>query len=206
MQAKSLLTVFGGLLTAGAALMGLAEEPYVQASGNCYLDTEYCPNKDTCVEVDFEITDTSTTQPRVFGVEDSSSLSCVFYVNGSKKWAYSIKDGGVSGVAMTDADTARHTVILDSYNNVFYLITGVSPTRTRRFPRRARSKASIRFICSARTPEPTTTVRRRRRFTARRFTKRASCSTISVHVSATAFPDFAIRCRAFSSMRMKTVH
>lgn len=123
MLTKSFVTVFGGLLTAGAALMGLAEEPYVQASGNCYLDTEYYPNKDTCVEVDFEITDTSTTQPRVFGVEHTSSLSCVFYVNGNKKWAYSIKDGGVSGVAMTDADTARHTVILDSYNSKFYLIT-----------------------------------------------------------------------------------
>lgn len=108
----------------------LAEDAYLQSSGANYLDTDYCANADSRIEVDFQFLDIGTTQPRVFGVENAETLCPVVYVNGSKNFAWSYKDKSISGNVMMAADTARHTVIIDAYHDKTYLVTGAATNYT----------------------------------------------------------------------------
>jgi len=93
-----------------------ADSAFVQTTGDNYIVTDYYPNPNTRIEVDFQLDETANvSQPRIFATRtaDANYLSCVLYVNGKKNWAYSMKDGDVSGIVIGAADTDRHTFVLD---------------------------------------------------------------------------------------------
>ncbi len=91
-------------------------DAYLKSDGTQAIVTDYYPNPDTRIEVDFKLDDTANVaQPRIFAThkKDENYLSCALYVNNSKNWAYSMKDGDISGVVVGAADTRRHTFVLD---------------------------------------------------------------------------------------------
>ena len=91
-------------------------DAYLKSDGTQAIVTDYYPNPDTRIEVDFQLDDTANVdQPRIFAThtKDENYLSCALYVNNSKNWAYSMKDGDISGVVVGAADTRRHTFVLD---------------------------------------------------------------------------------------------
>ncbi len=91
-------------------------DAYLKSDGTQAIVTDYYPNPDTRIEVDFKLDDTANVdQPRIFAThkKDENYLSCALYVNGSKNWAYSMKDGDIDGVVVGAADTRRHTFVLD---------------------------------------------------------------------------------------------
>ena len=91
-------------------------DAYLKSDGTQAIVTDYYPNPDTRIEVDFKLDDTANVdQPRIFATnkKDENYLSCALYVNNSKNWAYSMKDGAIYGVVVGAADTRRHTFVLD---------------------------------------------------------------------------------------------
>ena len=110
------MLLLAGVLVAGRA-SATDDTCYVESTAGTYIDTGYYPCPETKIEVDFQFTDATTTQQRVFGIEDQNSLSSVFYINSLKIFTFSHKDGSVVGIQTgLTADTGRHTAILDAYN------------------------------------------------------------------------------------------
>ncbi len=104
-------------------------DAYLKSDGTQAIVTDYTPNPDTRIEVDFKLNSTdNVSQPRIFAsrAASSDSLSCVLYVNNAKNFAFSLNDGDVSGIPMTAADTGRHTFILDSPADKALLVTGTT--------------------------------------------------------------------------------
>ena len=119
---------FCGVMAVGLALAAYGEDPYVESAGNAVIETNYCPNGDTCVELDFQLTETSGER-YLFGVGDDMVKSYVGVL--SSDFIYSWRNESSSGsTAKTGvaADMARHTVVLDSYNGTFKLLTGGETT------------------------------------------------------------------------------
>ena len=104
MQVKSLLTAFGGLLTAGAALTGSAAEPYVQSDGTQAILTDYRATDTTCLEVEYEYvaveankyvcgargdTDGGASTMKLnccVGHQGSKAVMYAFHVNKNNRW------------------------------------------------------------------------------------------------------------------------
>lgn len=112
---------------------------YIQSSGSQYINTGVYPNKNTRVAIDFALTKTTTLQ-RIIGNKDSSSTDFVFegYINGSGYFAWSCVNGNGNWTSMGyKANTNRHQIDLDSYNNTVKLDGGslysatISTTRTK---------------------------------------------------------------------------
>ena len=84
---------------------------FLQGSGTQYIDSEYYPDKDTAVYVDYQFT-TITKQRRIFGTDlgdTTNTVSYGFYINGSSKWAYAFSDGAGNWINTgVLANTNRH--------------------------------------------------------------------------------------------------
>lgn len=101
---------------------------YIEASGNAYVNTNVYPNKNTRVKMDFAFTNTAFQQ-RIFGNRDSSNTDFCFesYINGVGEYAWSCADGNGNWTRTNVmADTNRHEIDLDSYNNQVSVDVGSS--------------------------------------------------------------------------------
>ena len=110
---------FGGAVT---------EDPYVESAGNAVIETDYCPNGDTCIEFDFQLTSVPSGEWYIFGVRDGVVRNYA-YAQGSfyYSWRNESSSGSTANTGVA-ADTARHTMILDSYKGTFKLLTGGETT------------------------------------------------------------------------------
>ena len=112
----------------------------LRQTGTQYIDTGIKPNQTTIVSLDFQFSDASTTQQRVFGVssdsgKDYATFSFDAYINGSGYWASACQDGGGDFLASTlKASTDRLTITLDATtgnHTVSNHVSGVVTTTTR---------------------------------------------------------------------------
>ncbi|MBQ6337684.1 MAG: hypothetical protein IJI36_00945 [Kiritimatiellae bacterium] len=97
-----------------------------------WLDTGYCANPQTKIEVDFALMDVTTTQQRFFGADTVDGHGLSFYVNGGKQFAWYCRDnpvpgwtGDATGVA---ADGERHKVMIDVPNRTVTLTSATGET------------------------------------------------------------------------------
>lgn len=114
------------------------EVEYIESSGNAYVNTNVYPSKNTRVKIDFAFTHTAFQQ-RIFGNRDSSNTDFCFesYISGVGEYAWSCANGNGNWTQTNVmADTNRHEIDLDSYNNQVSVdggssyITGITTTRT----------------------------------------------------------------------------
>ena len=85
--------------------------------GGQFLDTGYCVNPQTKIEVDFAMMDVTTGSQYVWGAHTVAGICSGFYVNGSKQFAWAFQDdqGNWQNTGLA-ADGARHTFTLDAPN------------------------------------------------------------------------------------------
>ena len=117
--------------TRGNAFMLGTDDGYIrsdrtQRSGQ-YIDTGYCVNPQTKIEVDFAMVDVSTKQQFVLGAHTVDGHGLCFYVNGSTKFAWYCRDNPVPGwvgdSTGINPDSARRKVTIDIPNRMVTLAT-----------------------------------------------------------------------------------
>ena len=83
---------------------------YITGDGSHYIDTGYYAKPNTYVSADFQFTNVSTLQQRLFG-GNGNNLWYELYINGNGKWAYAYNDNSGNWIPTTvTADTSRHTL------------------------------------------------------------------------------------------------
>ena len=93
-----------------------ADDAYIQSSGNTVVNTGYFVAEKTKIELDFELTAT-TTRTYVLGTrsDDNSGTDCALWVNGSGNMEPRISGWG--GSLGGSATTTRRTVVFDLPDN-----------------------------------------------------------------------------------------
>ena len=113
---------------------GYTQIEYTESTWTQYIDTNYKVTKDTGIEVTYQFSST-TTQQRVFGVQDTSAsgITFEFYINNGGTWAYASKDGGGqwNSTGIT-ADTNKHTLKFN-VDKGYYFISNTSMTQNAQF-------------------------------------------------------------------------
>ena len=124
----------------------------VRSTGSQYINTGIKPDPTTIASLDFQFSDASTTQQRVFGVssdsgKDYATFSFDAYINGSGYWASACQDGGGDFLASSQkASTDRLTITLDATtgdHTVSNHVSGVVTTTTRSTTRTATSAGTM---------------------------------------------------------------
>lgn len=90
------------------------ELEYIESTGTQYINTNYLPNANTGIEVDFQFTDLSAQQ-RLYGTQTSTSnettSTWVYYINSKTKWAYAHIDGVGNWINTNyDANDRKHNL------------------------------------------------------------------------------------------------
>ena len=100
---------------------------YIENTSSSWIDTLYIPNKDTGIELDFQLT-AIALQNRLMGVRSenstygANSFCYDFYVNGSSQWAYAYNDIAGNWISTgTAADLNRHTLKFNYRNKTYSL-------------------------------------------------------------------------------------
>ena len=111
--------------SAAFPFVSLAEDAYLESSGGTGINSRYFFNPKSRVEVDFAMTDTTTTQQRVWGMDTTSPMGAL-YVQGTLNVAFGSGDTFVNSDTMTllPCDTLRHTAVLDVAQRVAAYTTG----------------------------------------------------------------------------------
>ena len=113
---------------------GYTQIEYTKSTWTQYIDTNYKVTKDTGIEVTYQFSST-TTQQRVFGVQDTSAsgITFEFYINNGGTWAYASKDGaGQWNSTGITADTNKHTLKFN-VDKGYYFISNTSMTQNAQF-------------------------------------------------------------------------
>lgn len=91
---------------------------YIESTGTQYINTGYYTNPNTEIYAEFQFTDKDTVQQRFFDVEANGATGnyVAFYINGSRKWAFSLTTGtsGTWTSTNVDANTAKHIIRLSN--------------------------------------------------------------------------------------------
>ena len=144
-------TVCRVFLTTSAAPYDTLIESLRQ-TGTQYIDTGIKPDPTTFASLDFQFSDSSTVQQRVFGVSsDAKNSYAVFsfdaYINGSGYWASACKDGGGDfDASSVRASTDRLTISLDASTGDHVIsnhVSGVVTTKTRSTTRTKTAKGTL---------------------------------------------------------------
>ena len=124
----------------------------LRQTGSQYIDTGIKPDAKTIVSLDFQFSDVSTKQQRVFGVSsdkdnDYATFSFDTYINGDGFWASACKDGGGDFKASTlKASIDRLTISLNAItgdHTVSNHVSGVVTTTTRSTMRSKMAKGTM---------------------------------------------------------------
>ena len=124
----------------------------LRQTGTQYIDTGIKPNQTTIVSLDFQFSDASTAQQRIFGVsadrgKNYATFSFDAYINGSGYWASACQDGGGDFLESTlKASTDRLTITLDANtgdHTVSNHVSGVVTTTTRSTTRSKTAKGTM---------------------------------------------------------------
>lgn len=121
--------IFWALVTVATSatlpLDSLAEDAYLESSGGTGINSRYFFNPKSRVEVDFALTDTTTQQQRVWGMDATSPMGSL-YVQGTLNVAFGSGDTFVNSDTLTllPCDTLRHTAVLDVAQRVAAYTTG----------------------------------------------------------------------------------
>lgn len=110
---KSVITYLGNLNEEKVFNNNYQKLEYIQSTGTQYIDTGFKATPNTVVDIDFQFTEVSTLQQRLFGSGTSSDsyLNYQMYINGAGAWAYSFKDGSGNWVSTNvTADTNKHNI------------------------------------------------------------------------------------------------
>lgn len=108
------------------------EDAYVELDGTDYIQTNYLPLTNTCVEIDFMLLDTTAQQFLVEagGGGDKDDLVARIYVNGSKGFSWSFSNKGNfntfinDGTAQTPAAVGRRMqAMIDGHNRMTRLMS-----------------------------------------------------------------------------------
>ena len=110
----------------------------IRADNDQYLNTGIKPNPQTACFIDVKMAD-NVVQQRLFGID--GGLCFQTYINGSKQWAYTFKDGegNWQGLSIDVTATDRVQYLVDGYRNYLRLqyngvdkkkVFGLSSTRT----------------------------------------------------------------------------
>ena len=82
-----------------------------------WLDTGYCANPQTKIEVDFALQDVMTAQQRIFGADTVNGLGISLYVSGGKKFGWCCcDDPPVWHDTTVPADGTRRKAVIDVQN------------------------------------------------------------------------------------------
>lgn len=91
---------------------------YIETTGTQYINTGYYPNPNTDIYAEFQFTDKDTLQQRLFDVQAGGATGnyVAFYINGSKKWAFSLTTGTAGTWTSTNVDTntSKHSIRLNN--------------------------------------------------------------------------------------------
>ena len=91
---------------------------YIESTGTQYINTGYYTNPNTEIYAEFQFTDKDTLQQRLFDVEANGATGnyVAFYINGSRKWAFSLTTGTAGTWTTTNvyANTAKHIIRLNN--------------------------------------------------------------------------------------------
>lgn len=111
---------------------------YIQSTGTQYIDTGFKATPNTVVDIDFQFTEVSTLQQRLFGASTSNAsyLNYHMYINGAGAWAYSFIDGsGNWATTNVTADTNKHHIRFNMPSGQFIIDNNsyaiASSTRTK---------------------------------------------------------------------------
>lgn len=111
---------------------------YIQSTGTQYIDTGFIATPNTVVDIDFQFTEVSTLQQRLFGASttNTSYLNYHMYINGAGAWAYSFIDGsGNWATTNVTADTNKHHIRFNMPSGQFIIDNNsyaiASSTRTK---------------------------------------------------------------------------
>lgn len=110
-------------LCGGAIERVVEADPYIEATGNQWIETDYYPNPKTRINADFQFTQPAA-QARVFGTShtDANDVTCSFYVNGGLQYAWGCQNSASTwtgtGIA---ADTIRRQTCFDIPEKQFRL-------------------------------------------------------------------------------------
>lgn len=97
-----------------------AEDAYIESIGTQAISLGRKMTANTRWEVDFALTDSTTTQQRIFGVS-SDAGQLALYVNGSGFWSFGANAGGYA--TSLAVDTSRHLAIGDATTGKGYIVT-----------------------------------------------------------------------------------
>ena len=123
MNKKALLRI--GVWAAGAiCFTAFGEDAYIESTGTQAISLGRKMTPQTRWEVDFALTDSTTTQQRIFGVS-SDAGQLALYVNGSKEWSFGANAGGYT--TSLSVDTERHLAIGDATTGKGYIVTDGVP-------------------------------------------------------------------------------
>lgn len=102
-----------------------AEDAYIESTGTQAISLGRKMTPATRWEVDFALTDSATTQQRIFGVSTGNG-QLALYVNGEGKWSFGAKAGGypttiiadeTRHLAIGDAETGKGCIVTDGVTN-----------------------------------------------------------------------------------------
>ena len=117
----------------GAMATDGATDAYLESDGTQGINTGYLM-KGSCsrIECDFAFTDCTTNstgttnyQQRPFGQDYGSDFKSALYINGSGQFVFGFGNTFINNHGpFINADTQRHTAIIDGFHNRLYFITG----------------------------------------------------------------------------------
>lgn len=98
---------------------------YLESTGTQYIDTNYFINPKTKIECEFQFTDSTKKQQRIFGGIDSNNTRLDCYVKDSLQlgWNWTEQDNQTNLNVNTNAtiDTNKHKIIIDGLNKTVKL-------------------------------------------------------------------------------------
>ena len=111
----------------GGDIETVQDDGYVESDGTVGVNSRYFFNPKSRIEVDYALTDTTTGQQRIWGMDGQSPMASL-YVQGALTMAFGCGDTFVNSDTQTGfaADTVRHTAILDVNNKTAAFITGTT--------------------------------------------------------------------------------
>lgn len=135
---KSVITYLGNLNEEKVFNNNYQKLEYIQSTGTQYIDTGFKATQNTVVDIDFQFTEVSTLQQRLFGASttNASYLNYHMYINGAGAWAYSFIDGsGNWATTNVTADTNKHHIRFNMPSGQFMIDNNsyaiASSTRTK---------------------------------------------------------------------------
>ncbi len=116
-----------GAFAYGGDIKTVADDGYVESTGKVGVNSRYFFNPKAKIEVDYALTDNTTAQQRIWGMDSRAPMASL-YVQGNLNIAFGCGDTFVNSDTQTGikADTLRHTAIIDVNNKTAAFVTGVT--------------------------------------------------------------------------------